>query len=112
MFERLGNFAVRFRFALLGLLDMAVPGNVSDGYPMVNEALAGRLSGGAMAVLALAKIVGSSLSLGCGVPGGVFGPIFFIGATGGAAGAGGAWSVRVRTDHGPSPWGGVLSFEL
>ena len=71
--------------ALLGLLDIAVPGNISDGYPLVNDALAGRLSGGVMAVLALAKIVGSSLSLGCGVPGGVFGPIFFIGAmTGGS----------------------------
>jgi CIC family chloride channel protein len=71
--------------ALLGLLNVAVPGNISDGYPVVNDALAGRLSGGAMAVLALAKLVGSSLSLGCGVPGGVFGPIFFIGAmTGGS----------------------------
>src|SRR5438876_7270076 len=38
-----------------------------------------------MAVLALAKIAGSTLSLGCGAPGGVFGPIFFIGAmTGGS----------------------------
>jgi CIC family chloride channel protein len=38
-----------------------------------------------MAALALAKIATSSLSLGCGAPGGVFGPIFFIGAmTGGS----------------------------
>src|SRR5438067_3714167 len=71
--------------ALVGLLDVAVPGNVSDGYPVVDQALAGRLAPGHMAVLAAAKVAGSSLSLGCGAPGGVFGPIFFIGAmTGGA----------------------------
>ncbi|HJQ73442.1 MAG TPA: chloride channel protein, partial [Gaiellaceae bacterium] len=71
--------------ALVGLVDVAVPGNVSDGYPLVNAALAGRLGAAEMATLALAKIAGSTLSLGCGVPGGVFGPIFFIGAmTGGS----------------------------
>lgn len=70
--------------ALVGVLDIAVPGNISDGYGAVNDALAGQLSWQLMAVLAVAKIVGSSLSLGCGAPGGVFGPIFFIGAmTGG-----------------------------
>jgi CIC family chloride channel protein len=70
---------------LVGLLDVAVPGNVSDGYGVVNDALAGRLDWPAMSLLAVAKVVGSSLSLGCGAPGGVFGPIFFIGAmTGGS----------------------------
>jgi len=70
---------------LVGLIDVALPQNVSDGYPVVNAALAGQLSWRLMAALAVAKIVASSLSLGCGAPGGVFGPIFFIGAmTGGA----------------------------
>src|SRR5262245_38128932 len=71
--------------ALVGLLDVAAPGNISDGYPFVNRALAGELPWPEMAGLAVAKIVGSTVSLGCGAPGGVFGPIFFIGAmTGGA----------------------------
>src|SRR5712691_2351922 len=71
--------------ALVGVLDIAVPGNISDGYEVVNDALAGQLPPSRMAVLALAKIAGSTLSLGCGAPGGVFGPIFFIGAmTGGS----------------------------
>ncbi|TMA31593.1 MAG: chloride channel protein, partial [Deltaproteobacteria bacterium] len=69
----------------VGLLDVMVPENVSDGYPVVDQALAGRLAPGHMAVLAAAKAVGSSLSLGCGAPGGVFGPIFFIGAMIGGA---------------------------
>jgi CIC family chloride channel protein len=69
----------------VGLLDVAVPGNLSDGYAFINDALAGHLPWRLMAVLAVAKIVGSSLSLGCGAPGGVFGPVFFIGAmTGGS----------------------------
>jgi CIC family chloride channel protein len=65
---------------LVGCLDVAVPGNVSDGYPVINDALAGSLAARTMVLLAAAKIVGSSLALGCGAPGGVFGPIFFIGA--------------------------------
>jgi CIC family chloride channel protein len=66
--------------AAVGLLDMLLPGNVSDGYPVINQALAGRLAPPTMAALGAAKIVASALSLGCGAPGGVFGPIFFIGA--------------------------------
>jgi CIC family chloride channel protein len=51
----------------------------------VTQALAGQLPWPQMTTLAIAKIVASTLSLGCGAPGGVFGPIFFIGAmTGGA----------------------------
>jgi CIC family chloride channel protein len=69
--------------ALVGILDIAAPGNFSDGYDVVNDALAGHLSWDLMAVLAVAKIAGSTLSLGCGAPGGVFGPIFFIGAMAG-----------------------------
>src|SRR6185436_2856752 len=38
-----------------------------------------------MTALALAKMGTSALSLGCGAPGGVFGPIFFIGAMSGGA---------------------------
>src|SRR4029077_18302907 len=38
-----------------------------------------------MTALAFAKMGASALSLGCGAPGGVFGPIFFIGAMSGGA---------------------------
>src|SRR5262249_5696351 len=69
----------------VGALDVGSPANRSDGYATINEALGGRLPWTLMAPLAAAKILGSSLSLGCGAPGGVFGPIFFIGAmTGGS----------------------------
>ncbi len=65
--------------AIVGLIATALPENLSDGYPVINAALAGRLAPSRMALLAVAKIVASCVSLGCGAPGGVFGPIFFIG---------------------------------
>lgn len=69
---------------LVGIIAMALPRNLSDGYSTINDALGGRLPWKLMGALALAKIAASSLSLGCGAPGGVFGPVFFIGAmTGG-----------------------------
>jgi CIC family chloride channel protein len=70
--------------AAVGVLDMAVPANLADGYPVINDALAGRIVWQAAVVLAVAKMAGSIVSLACGAPGGVFGPIFFIGAMTGA----------------------------
>jgi len=71
--------------AAVGLIAIPLPENLSDGYPVINQALAGRLSIELMLSLAMAKMFASSVSLGCGAPGGVFGPIFFIGAmTGGS----------------------------
>jgi CIC family chloride channel protein len=70
---------------LVGLVGVALPENLSDGYPVINDALAGKLSVSLMLALAVAKIVTSSVSLACGAPGGVFGPIFFIGAMSGGA---------------------------
>lgn len=78
--------------ALVGVVGAFLPKNLSDGYPVINEALAGSLPWSLMLVLAAAKIVTSSLSLACGAPGGVFGPIFFIGAmSGGTFRALSAW---------------------
>jgi CIC family chloride channel protein len=70
---------------LVGIVGVFLPQNLSDGYPVIQDALAGKLSLSLMLALAAAKIVTSSLSLGCGAPGGVFGPIFFIGAMSGGA---------------------------
>ena len=71
--------------ALVGVLGIVLPENLSDGYPTIDAALAGQLLWPRMTALALAKMASSALSLGCGAPGGVFGPIFFIGAMSGGA---------------------------
>jgi chloride channel protein, CIC family len=65
---------------IVGLIAIPLPQNLSDGYPVINQALAGQLSVPRMAALGAAKIAASSISLGCGAPGGVFGPVFFIGS--------------------------------
>jgi CIC family chloride channel protein len=70
---------------VVGLIAIPLPQNLSDGYPAINAALAGQLQVKRMAALAIAKIFASSISLGCGAAGGVFGPIFFIGAMGGGS---------------------------
>jgi chloride channel protein, CIC family len=69
----------------VGMIAIPLPQNLSDGYPVINAALAGQLQVSRMAVLAVAKILASCLSLGCGAPGGVFGPIFFIGTMSGGS---------------------------
>ncbi|HEY2388506.1 MAG TPA: chloride channel protein [Candidatus Binatia bacterium] len=71
--------------ALVGMVGVALPQNLSDGYPTIDRALNGALSPPLMGLLSMAKIFASTLSLGCGAPGGVFGPMFFIGAMGGGA---------------------------
>lgn len=69
--------------AVVGLIAIPLPQNLSDGYPIINQAMAGRFELGMLAALTMAKFTASSFSLGCGAPGGVFGPIFFIGAMAG-----------------------------
>ncbi len=69
----------------VGLIAIPLRQNLSDGYPVIDLALNARLSARTMALLFAAKFIASSVSLGCGMPGGVFGPIFFIGAMGGGA---------------------------
>lgn len=71
--------------AIVGVVAIPFPENLSDGYPVINQALMGSFHLNRMAVLALAKIFTSSVSLACGAPGGVFGPIFFIGTMAGGA---------------------------
>lgn len=70
---------------IVGLIAIPLRQNLSDGYPVIDLALNARLEPRTMALLFAAKFVASSISLGCGMPGGVFGPIFFIGAMGGGA---------------------------
>jgi len=60
-----------------------LPQNLSDGYPVINMAMAGEFTLVMLAALCAAKFVASSVSLACGAPGGVFGPVFVIGTMAG-----------------------------
>ncbi len=68
---------------IVGAVAIFLPQNLSDGYPTINDAMAGKYEFAMLAALTFAKMFTSSVSLGSGAPGGVFGPIFFIGTMAG-----------------------------
>ena len=73
---------------LLGLLAMVVPQVLGSGYGWVQAALYGKMALWVMLVIALAKILATSLTISSGGSGGVFAPSLVIGAMlGGTFGA-------------------------
>jgi chloride channel protein, CIC family len=72
-----------------GALGLGVPGVLGTGYGTIQDVLSPdrvlHLSLLALLMMPLAKILGTSLSIGSGGSGGVFGPCMVVGATAGAA---------------------------
>lgn len=71
--------------AIVGVIAIPLPQNLSDGYPIIDQAFRGEIPLVPRVALIFAKMVASSISLGAGAPGGVFGPIFFIGTMAGGS---------------------------
>lgn len=69
---------------IVGFIGMLQPEVLGIGYDTVTKTLAGQFSLGFLVGLTLMKMLATSFCLGLGVPGGVIGPGFFIGATLGA----------------------------
>jgi CIC family chloride channel protein len=69
--------------SIVGAIAIFLPANLADGYPIINRAMAGEYGLWMLLALCAAKYIASCLSLGSGAPGGVFGPIFFIGTMAG-----------------------------
>ncbi len=70
---------------LLGILAMFIPQVLGSGYSWVQAALYGKMALWVMLVIALAKIVATSLTISSGGSGGVFAPSLVIGAMLGGA---------------------------
>ena len=70
---------------LLGVVALGFPGVLGDGYHGINDALNGRLDLQLMAVLVLAKLVATCLTVGSGNVGGLFAPSMVLGAMMGGA---------------------------
>jgi CIC family chloride channel protein len=70
---------------VLGLFLLAIPQMYGVGYPVMYKAVAGGYALWFLLLLAAAKIVATSLSLGIGGSGGIFAPSLFIGVTSGYA---------------------------
>lgn len=90
------NRPVVLRFALAGLLTgccaLVFPQIMGVGYDTISGALVGQLSFGLLLLVALTKLLTTAVSLGLGLPGGVVGPLLFIGAcVGGALGGMAQW---------------------
>lgn len=69
----------------VGILAMAFPQVMGDGYHYIEDVLAGDGVIWVMAALVFVKIVATSLTLGSGGAGGVFAPALFVGAVLGGA---------------------------
>ncbi len=75
----------------VGIIGLWVPEVYGAGWGYIQQALDGRLLLQTMALIVVAKILATSLTIGSGGSGGVFGPTLFIGGMlGGVIGYGGA----------------------
>ena len=72
---------------LLGVMGLWLPQVLGAGYDVMDQSMHGRYVWQFLALLAVAKVVATSLSFSSGTPGGMFAPTLFIGAmVGGAIG--------------------------
>lgn len=69
----------------VGLLGIVLPQVFGNGYEYINEVLAGEQAWQLLAALILVKMVATSITLGSGLPGGLFAPCLFLGAVSGGA---------------------------
>jgi CIC family chloride channel protein len=86
---------------LLGVLAWLRPGVLGTGHDTIQQALHGELAVTVLLVLAAAKILATSFTLGSGGSGGVFAPTLFIGAM--LGGAFGHWVSVAFPDLGAQP---------
>ncbi len=70
---------------LVGLIGIGLPQVFGNGYEFVGSVLFGHHTWYLLALLVIAKMVATSITLGSGFPGGVFAPCLFLGAVAGGA---------------------------
>lgn len=86
--------ALRFVIAgtVTGICALWIPQIMGVGYDTITSALAGEIGFVLLLSIAVIKLIATSFSLGMGMPGGVVGPLLFIGAcVGGAVGCVAQW---------------------
>ncbi len=69
----------------VGIIGIALPQVFGNGYEFMNSVLFGKESWQILALLVLAKMIATSITLGSGLPGGLFAPCLFLGAVAGGA---------------------------
>jgi CIC family chloride channel protein len=77
---------------LVGLLAIPTPQIMGIGYDTVNLAMSGQIALLILGAIITAKLLATSIGIGCGLPGGLIGPLFVIGsAAGGIMGVVAHW---------------------
>ncbi len=71
--------------AVTGLCAFAAPQVMGIGYDTINASLLGELSLGLLLLIVAFKLIATTAAIGLGLPGGLIGPTFIIGALGGGA---------------------------
>ncbi len=66
---------------IVAMIGLIYPEVLGIGYDSVNKTLLGGFSITVLLALTFAKLLATSVSIGLGIPGGMIGPAFFIGAT-------------------------------
>jgi len=69
----------------VGVIGIGLPQVFGNGYEFMNSVLLGGHSWYLLAALVLAKMIATSITLGSGLPGGLFAPCLFLGAVAGGA---------------------------
>lgn len=70
---------------VVGIIGIGLPQVFGNGYEFMNTVLSGEHDWYLLAILILAKMVATSITLGSGLPGGMFAPCLFLGAVAGGA---------------------------
>ncbi|HDR46776.1 MAG TPA: chloride channel protein [Geoalkalibacter subterraneus] len=69
----------------VGIIGIGLPQVFGNGYEFISEVLIGHHSWYLLGLLVIAKMVATSITLGSGMPGGLFAPCLFLGAVFGGA---------------------------
>ncbi len=70
---------------MVGAIGVGLPQVFGNGYDFVGSVLSGQHTWYLLAILVVAKMVATSITLGSGMPGGLFAPCLFLGAVAGGA---------------------------
>ncbi len=69
----------------VGMIGIGLPQVFGNGYEYINAVLSGSQTWQLLALLVFVKMVATSITLGSGLPGGLFAPCLFLGAVAGGA---------------------------
>ncbi len=66
--------------AVIGMIGILLPMSLGNGYPVISMALTDKLSFFLILFLFIAKFIGTPITIGSGLPGGIYAPSLYIGA--------------------------------